>query len=89
MGDMRGPRHRARGHRGGLRAKPFIAYTILSTTDFGAGDEVIYPVPGFPIYESQITINGAVPVPLYLRESRASRSTRTNSNRRSRRRPSS
>jgi aspartate aminotransferase len=55
----------------GAGAKPFIGYTILSTTDFGAGDEVIFPNPGFPIYESQIKANGAVPVPLYLRESRA------------------
>jgi aspartate/methionine/tyrosine aminotransferase len=54
----------------GAGAKPFIAYTIASVTDFGAGDEVIYPVPGFPIYESQIHANGAVPVPIYLRESR-------------------
>jgi aspartate aminotransferase len=55
----------------GAGAKPFIGYTILSTTDYGAGDEVIFPNPGFPIYESQIKANGAVPVPLYLRESRA------------------
>jgi aspartate aminotransferase len=54
----------------GAGAKPFIAYTIASVTDFGANDEVIYPVPGFPIYESQIVANGAVPVPIYLRESR-------------------
>jgi aspartate aminotransferase len=54
----------------GAGAKPFIAYTIASVTDYGAGDEVIYPVPGFPIYESQIQANGAVPVPIYLRESR-------------------
>jgi aspartate/methionine/tyrosine aminotransferase len=54
----------------GAGAKPFIGYTVLSTTDYGAGDEVIYPNPGFPIYESQIKANGAVPVPLYLRESR-------------------
>jgi aspartate/methionine/tyrosine aminotransferase len=54
----------------GAGAKPFIAYTIASVTDFGAGEEVIYPVPGFPIYESQILANGAVPVPLYLREAR-------------------
>jgi aspartate aminotransferase len=54
----------------GAGAKPFIGYTILSTTDFGAGDEVVYPNPGFPIYESQIKSNGAVPVPIYLRESR-------------------
>jgi len=39
-------------------------------TDHGAGDEVIYPVPGFPIYESQVVANGAVPVPVFLRESR-------------------
>ncbi len=55
----------------GAGAKPFIAYAILSTTDFGAGDEVIYPNPGFPIYESQIIANGAKPVPIGLRESRA------------------
>jgi aspartate/methionine/tyrosine aminotransferase len=51
-------------------AKPFIAYTIASVTDYGVGDEVVYPVPGFPIYESQIVASGAVPVPVYLRESR-------------------
>jgi aspartate aminotransferase len=55
----------------GAGAKPFIAYTIASVTDYGVGDEVIYPVPGFPIYESQIVANGAVPVPIFLRESRA------------------
>ena len=54
----------------GAGAKPFIAYTIASVTDYGAGDEVIYPVPGFPIYESQIAANGAIPVPIFLRESR-------------------
>ncbi|MDQ6917435.1 MAG: pyridoxal phosphate-dependent aminotransferase [Pseudomonadota bacterium] len=54
----------------GAGAKPFIAYTIASVTDYGAGDEVIYPVPGFPIYESQIVANGAVPVPIYLKEAR-------------------
>ena len=54
----------------GAGAKPFIAYAIASVTDYGAGDEVIYPVPGFPIYESQVVANGAVPVPIYLRESR-------------------
>jgi len=55
----------------GAGAKPFIAYTIASVTDHGAGDEVIFPVPGFPIYESQIVANGAVPVALPLREARA------------------
>jgi aspartate/methionine/tyrosine aminotransferase len=52
----------------GAGAKPFIAYAILSTTDHGAGDEVIYPNPGFPIYESQIAANGAKPVPIHLHE---------------------
>jgi aspartate aminotransferase len=55
----------------GAGAKPFIGYTILSVTDHGAGDEVIYPNPGFPIYESQIKAHGAVPVPIHLRESRS------------------
>lgn len=54
----------------GAGAKPFIAYAILSTTDHGAGDEVIYPNPGFPIYESQILACGARPVPIHLREPR-------------------
>ncbi len=54
----------------GAGAKPFIAYAILCTTDFGAGDEVIYPNPGFPIYESQIIACGAKPVPVQLREAR-------------------
>ena len=54
----------------GAGAKPFIAYAIVSTTDHGVGDEVICPVPGFPIYESQIKAAGAVTVPIYLRESR-------------------
>jgi aspartate/methionine/tyrosine aminotransferase len=70
MGGMRGLAIRPEDVVVGAGAKPFIAYTILSTTDHGVGDEVIYPNPGFPIYESQIVANGAVPVPLPLRESR-------------------
>ena len=54
----------------GAGAKPFIAYAILSVTDYGVGDEVIYPNPGFPIYESQIVACGAKPVPVHLKESR-------------------
>ena len=54
----------------GAGAKPFIAYAILSVTDHGSGDEVIYPNPGFPIYESQILACGARPVPIHLHESR-------------------
>src|SRR5262245_22838581 len=70
LGRMRGLTIRADDVVVGAGAKPFIAYAILSTTDHGVGDEVIYPNPGFPIYESQIKAHGAVPVPLHLRESR-------------------
>src|SRR5437762_5778101 len=54
----------------GAGAKPFIAYAVVSTTDYGAGDEVIYPNPGFPIYESQILASGAKAVPIHLHEKR-------------------
>src|SRR4051812_30642597 len=54
----------------GAGAKPFIAYAILSTTDYGTGDEVIYPNPGFPIYEPQTAATGAKPVPIALHENR-------------------
>jgi aspartate aminotransferase len=46
--------------------KPGIGFTIQSYAN--PGDEVIYPSPGFPIYESWITYAGAKPVPLHLRE---------------------
>ena len=49
-------------------AKPFLFFTVLATCD--PGDEVIYPDPGFPIYESVIRWAGATPVPLPLTESR-------------------
>ncbi len=49
-------------------AKPFLFFTILATCD--PGDEVIYPDPGFPIYESAISWAGAKPVPLPLLEER-------------------
>jgi len=52
----------------GTGAKPFLFFTILATCN--PGDEVIYPDPGFPIYESAIRWAGAVPVPLALREER-------------------
>lgn len=48
--------------------KPFIEYSVLCTTDYGKGDEVIFPVPGYPIYESQAKLHGCKPVPLYLRQ---------------------
>ena len=46
--------------------KPIIFYTILALVD--EGDEVIYPNPGFPIYESMINFMGAKAVPIRLRE---------------------
>jgi aspartate aminotransferase len=50
----------------GNGAKSFLFFTILAVCD--PGDEVIYPDPGFPIYESAISWAGAVPVPLPLHE---------------------
>lgn len=48
--------------------KPPIGYSLL--TYVNPGDEVIYPSPGFPIYESWITFLEAKAVPLHLDESR-------------------
>lgn len=47
-------------------AKPIMFFGILSCVE--EGDEVIYPNPGFPIYESMINFIGAKAVPLTLRE---------------------
>ncbi|MBF6614954.1 MAG: pyridoxal phosphate-dependent aminotransferase [Chloroflexi bacterium] len=49
-------------------AKPIIFFAMMALLE--AGDEVIYPNPGFPIYESMINFLEAVPVPLHLSESR-------------------
>ncbi len=49
-------------------AKPFLFFGVLATCN--PGDEVIYPNPGFPIYESVIRYAGATPVPLPLLEER-------------------
>jgi aspartate aminotransferase len=49
-------------------AKPIMFYTIMALAE--PGDEVIYPNPGFPIYESMINFVGATAVPLQLREDR-------------------
>ena len=46
--------------------KPIMFFTILALVN--AGDEVIHPNPGFPIYESVINFVGGVPVPIPLRE---------------------
>jgi len=50
----------------GTGAKPFLFFTILATCN--PGDEVVYPDPGFPIYESAIRWAGATPVALPLLE---------------------
>ena len=51
--------------------KPGIAYTMMAYVN--PEDEVIYPSPGFPIYESWVTFLGAVPVPLHLEEDKGFR----------------
>jgi aspartate/methionine/tyrosine aminotransferase len=48
--------------------KPIMFYTMMAVLE--PGDEVIYPNPGFPIYESVIDFLGARPVPMPLVESR-------------------
>jgi aspartate aminotransferase len=47
-------------------AKPIMFFTILALAN--EGDEVLYPDPGFPMYESITSFAGAVPVPVPLRE---------------------
>jgi aspartate/methionine/tyrosine aminotransferase len=47
-------------------AKPIMYFIITALVN--PGDEVIYPNPGFPIYESVINFVGGVPVPIPLRE---------------------
>lgn len=46
--------------------KPIMFYTMLTLVN--PGDEVIYPNPGFPIYESCIRFAGGIPVPMPLLE---------------------
>ena len=48
--------------------KPIIFFPMLALLE--PGDEVIYPDPGFPIYESMINFLGATPVPIPLVEER-------------------
>ena len=47
-------------------AKPIMFYAMLALVN--EGDEVIYPNPGFPIYESMARYVGGVAVPAPLRE---------------------
>ncbi len=49
-------------------AKPIMFFAVLALVD--EGDEVIYPNPGFPIYESIIEFVGAKAVPIKLEESK-------------------
>jgi aspartate/methionine/tyrosine aminotransferase len=66
---------RTRGIRADLKnvvvtpgGKPIIFFPMLALLE--PGDEVIYPNPGFPIYESMIAYLGAKPVPIPLIEER-------------------
>ena len=47
-------------------AKPIMYYAIMAIVN--PGDEVIYPNPGFPIYESAIELAGGTPIALPLTE---------------------
>ena len=49
-------------------AKPIMYFAITALC--GPGDEVLYPDPGFPIYQSVVDFVGATPVPLALRPER-------------------
>lgn len=51
--------------------KPVMAFTVLGLVD--PGDEVVYPDPGFPIYESLVRWAGGAPKPVRLREERGFR----------------
>lgn len=46
--------------------KPIMSFAIMACVD--ESDEVIYPNPGFPIYESMISFMGGIPVAIPLRE---------------------
>ena len=47
-------------------AKPILSFAMMACVN--PGDEVIYPCPGFPIYESLIRFCGGVPVPAQIEE---------------------
>tara|TARA_Y100000758_G_scaffold129550_1_gene91454 strand:- start:4 stop:1167 length:1164 start_codon:yes stop_codon:yes gene_type:complete len=48
--------------------KPVMFFSLLALIE--EGDEVIYPNPGFPIYESMINYSGGKPIPMKLEESK-------------------
>ena len=48
--------------------KPIMFFVIMALVD--PNDEVLYPNPGFPIYESMIKFVGGIPVPMRLYESK-------------------
>ncbi|HLC48012.1 MAG TPA: pyridoxal phosphate-dependent aminotransferase [Candidatus Norongarragalinales archaeon] len=48
--------------------KPVMFYAIMAIMN--PGDEIIYPNPGFPIYESMINFMGGKAVPIHIREER-------------------
>ena len=48
--------------------KPIMFFLMMAVVD--PGDEVLYPNPGFPIYESMISFVGGMPVPMQLHESK-------------------
>ena len=49
--------------------KPIMFYAIIALVE--EGDEVIYPNPGFPIYESMINFMGGKAVPVQLKEEKS------------------
>ena len=73
----RGAASRPRPRRSWSRpgGKPIMFFPMLALLE--PGDEVIYPNPGFPIYESMIRFIGGEPVPMRCSRRRASRSTST------------
>ena len=48
--------------------KPVMFFSLLALIE--EGDEVIYPNPGFPIYESMINYSGGTPIPMKLEETK-------------------
>lgn len=63
LGDERGVAYAADNVAVQPGGKPVIAKFLAAVMN--PGDEVLYPVPGFPIYESQIRYQGGVAVPYY------------------------